>query len=101
MDAEDMLRDLGCRSVIAAATVVQALQFIETIAFDAALVDLNLNGQRSYVVADALAVRAVPFAFATGYGASGLREVDLIRPILMKPYREDELARTMACLLGG
>jgi len=29
---------------------------------------LNLNGVRSYPVADLLAARGVPFAFATSYG---------------------------------
>jgi hypothetical protein len=35
--------------------------------FDAAMLDVNLNGNKSYPVADALAARGVPFVFSTGY----------------------------------
>nr|WMC98649.1 hypothetical protein RAR13_08140 [Aminobacter aminovorans] len=63
---EDMLADLGCVSVIAAATVEQALALITAHDFDAAMVDMNLNGDNTYVVADALAARGVPFVFSTG-----------------------------------
>lgn len=34
---------------------------------DAAVLDLNLRGERAFPVADALAARGVPFLFATGY----------------------------------
>ena len=35
-------------------------------AIDAAVLDINLNGQKNYPVADALAARRVPFVFSTG-----------------------------------
>ena len=35
-----------------------------------AVLDINLNGQMVFPVADALAVRQVPFVFATGYDQS-------------------------------
>lgn len=35
-----------------------------------AVLDINLNGQLVFPVADALAVRQVPFVFATGYDQS-------------------------------
>jgi CheY-like chemotaxis protein len=44
MMIEDMLADLGCESVIAAATVKKALDPIDARVFDAALLDMNLNG---------------------------------------------------------
>jgi CheY-like chemotaxis protein len=72
MDMQDTLADLGCEAVFAAATNDQAIALIEAHHFDAALLDLNLNGVRSYPVADALAALGVPFAFATGYGGHGL-----------------------------
>src|SRR4029078_2691283 len=64
---EDMLADLGCAVIGPAARVKQALAMIDAEAVDAALLDVNLNGQKSYPVADALAARGVPFIFATGY----------------------------------
>lgn len=100
MHTEDMLEDLGCTAVVSAATVADGLACLDTGTFDAALIDLNLNGDRSYAVADLLADRGVPFAFATGYGAHGLREQDGARPVLVKPYPVHELVRTMIALLA-
>src|ERR1700731_3991555 len=45
---EDMLSDLGCESVTTAATVDQALALMDGRVFDVAMLDVNLNGQKSY-----------------------------------------------------
>ena len=52
---EDMLADLGCESVIAAASINRALASIDAQLFDLAMLDMNLNGDNTYSVADALA----------------------------------------------
>lgn len=100
MDAEEMLTDLGCTCVFSASTIRRALALIEVEHFDAVLLDLNLGGDRSFAVADALAARQVPFVFATGYGAQGLRDQDIDRPVLMKPYSSGRLAAAMEDLLA-
>jgi DNA-binding response OmpR family regulator len=58
---EDMLTNLGCTVVGPAARIDQALALIDAEGFDAAVLDLNLNGTKSYPVADALAAHGVPF----------------------------------------
>ena len=58
MIIEDMLADLGCESVTTAATVDQALALIDAQVFDAAMLDLNSNGNKCHPVADALAARS-------------------------------------------
>ena len=52
----------------------EALSYVERHAgeLDGAILDVNLHGEASYAVADALLARGVPFAFATGYGADAL-----------------------------
>jgi hypothetical protein len=40
---------------------------IDAEAIDVTVLDVNLNGQMSYPIADALAARGVPFVFSTGY----------------------------------
>jgi CheY-like chemotaxis protein len=57
---EDMLAELGCMSVVAAATVNQAIALIEAQSFDVAMLDMNLNGNDSYEVAEALAQGRLP-----------------------------------------
>ena len=99
METEDILADLGCDSVVSAATNEQALACIQTQQFDAALLDLNLQGVRSYPVADLLAQRGIPFAFATGYGGEGLRAGDRSRPLVVKPFGVEQLSAVLEVLL--
>lgn len=96
---EDMLADLGCEFVTAAATINQALALIDTQVFDVAMLDMNLNGNQTYSVADALAVRGVPFVFSTGYSGHDIRDGYRDRPVLKKPFRDDELGDVLARLL--
>jgi PAS domain S-box-containing protein len=96
---EDMLTDLGCEAVAAAATVDQALALIDAQGFDAAMLDVNLNGRKSYPVADVLTRRGVPFAFATGYGDHGRDGHYSDRPVLRKPFRQSELGEMFTGLL--
>lgn len=86
MAIEDMLADLGCTSIAAAATIEQALSLIEAESFDLATVDVNLDGQRSDLVAKALSDHGVPFAFSSGYGKTGVADDYRDRPMLNKPY---------------
>lgn len=70
---EDMLADLGYEPIGPAARVDQALAMIKEEAIDAAVLDVNLNGQASYAAADALTLRGVPFVFSTGYEKARLQ----------------------------
>jgi CheY-like chemotaxis protein len=96
---EDMLADLGCEVVGPASSVNQALAMIDAEAIDAAVLDVNLNGQMSYPIADALAARGVPFVLSTGYDKDTLRDDYRTFPVLQKPIRRSELSETLAKLL--
>jgi CheY-like chemotaxis protein len=98
---EDMLADLGCESVTAAATVNQALALIDAQVFDAALLDINLNGNESYSVANALAAHGVPFAFSTGYTGGDIGDRYRDRPVLKKPWRNEDLVKIVNRLLAA
>ena len=96
---EDMLSQLGCEVVGPAARVNQALAMIEAEAVDAAVLDINLNGEKSYPVADALAARGVPFVFSTGYNKNSLPNDYLSFPILQKPFEGSKLRDALTKLL--
>lgn len=96
---EDMLAELGCTAVGPAARVDEALEMIDTAAIDLAIVDVNLNGQRSFPVVDVLAERGVPFAFSTGYRPDSLPVRYRGFPVLRKPFARSKLAETLATLL--
>jgi CheY-like chemotaxis protein len=75
-------------------------ELIEHAGFDVAILDVNLNGQETYPIADALIARAIPFVFATGYSTSGLRREYRSIPLLQKPFQRNELERALASALS-
>jgi CheY-like chemotaxis protein len=87
---KDFLADLGA-STTTAATVKQALALIDAQVFDAALLDVNLKGDKSYPVAEALVARGIPFIFSTGYGDEDLTDAYRDRPLLQKPLRRQAI----------
>ena len=97
---EEMLKNLGCVIVGPVARVAQALTMVETAeTIDMAVLDLNLNGQNSYVVADALVARRIPFVFGTGYNKDSLQEAYRNFPIMQKPYGEAQLTEALLKLM--
>ena len=68
--------------------------------FNAAILDVNLDGQEIYPVADILAQRGLPFVFVTGYGERSLPEPYRGRPALQKPFQAEQLkTRTRRALV--
>jgi DNA-binding response OmpR family regulator len=59
--------------------------------FDVAVLDVNLNGERIYPLADELLERKIPFVLLTGYGAADLPERFRRLPRLPKPYEMSNL----------
>ncbi len=92
---EDMLADLGCTVVGPASRIEEAFDLARSSEIDCAVLDVNLGGQPIFPLADVLREKGAPFAFATGYGDAGLRDVDKGTPVLQKPFRESDLARVL------
>ena len=98
---EDMLEEFGCTLVGPATTVPRALDLIAKENVEIAVLDLNLDGQDTYAIADALRQKNVPFIFATGYGSTGLRQEYGNRPVLQKPFQSQALESALAGALTG
>ena len=79
----DVLEDVCANVVGPAGSVAMAARLAARAEIDLALLDLNLRGETVYPVADVLARRGVPFAFASGY-ARPLPEWRHV-PLLAKP----------------
>ena len=100
MMIEDMLADLGCESVTVAATIEQAIALIYAQVFDVAMLDMNLNGNSSHSVAEALVARGVPFAYCTGNQGPGMNHGYQDRPALKKPFKFEQLVEILRPLLA-
>lgn len=70
----ELLEEAGAEIIGPIGWLEEALVLIEDEhrELDAAVLDVNLHGKKSYPIADALAARAVKFIFATGYSADGI-----------------------------
>ncbi len=93
--AEDMLLELGATVIGPASTIAKALDLARTCAIDAAVLDVNMNGERIDPVAELLQTRGVPIVFATGYAASPF-EAAHEALILAKPYSQEQLVQALA-----
>lgn len=99
MNIEYMLGDLGCTAILTAATVTDALEIVAAEHFDFAILDVNLDGEPNYLIADALASREIPFVFSTGYSDNRIAERFNDRPGLKKPYSDKDLISAIARMM--
>jgi DNA-binding response OmpR family regulator len=92
-----VLENEGARIVGPAASVEKALALLGSETPDAAILDVNLNGETTLAVADALRVRGVPFIVVTGYGEDDLQS-DVLRDAqrLEKPVQAKILLQALA-----
>jgi CheY-like chemotaxis protein len=92
--AADMLTELGATVIGPANTIAKALDLAKTCVIDAAVLDVNMNGDRIDPVAELLRAGRVPMVFATGYGACPFESAHEV-PILDKPYTQEQLATAL------
>lgn len=93
---EDFLDDLGYAPPAVASNVAQALRLLDARDIDFAILDINLGGEQSFPIADALDARGIPYIFMTGYGAAGVPEHLRDHYILQKPYGAEALKKALA-----
>lgn len=96
----DMLSDRGVCVVGPAGTLASALALADSEAIDVALLDVNLHGERSLPVAQALRRRGIPFVLATGYIASECDDY-AASLILQKPYLPAQLMSALGSAVSG
>ncbi|MGJ3648717.1 response regulator [Sphingomonas sp. GlSt437] len=95
MMIEDFLVELGHQHVGTADTVAEALAYVGS-GVDAAILDVNLRGgEKSWPIADALSDAGRPFLFASGGDEGVIPERHRGRPILVKPFTMEAIARAL------
>jgi DNA-binding response OmpR family regulator len=99
MMLEEILRGEGCVIIGPIPRLQPALKAAREEPLDAAVLDVNLAGERVGLVADALAARSVPFLFMTGYDRGMLPAEHADRPALAKPFRPAQLIDGVIALL--
>lgn len=98
----DMIAEIGATLAAPFERLAPALDFArdQRAAFDVAIVDMNLAGERAEPLADLLHAAGCPFILSTGYGAA-----DKARwpnaPVLPKPFDIAQLETAIGQAMAG
>jgi CheY-like chemotaxis protein len=95
---DGMLEDLGYTMAAEAGAIDEAMALAKQAEFDAAILDVNLNGQPITPVVEILIERGLPFVFATGYGQRGVPEAYRNNPTLQKPFQAEALEQALKAI---
>jgi CheY-like chemotaxis protein len=96
-EMRDELEGEGAQVVGPANSVREALDLLSPEAApDAAILDVSLQGEMVYPVADALLARGIPFVFVTGYEARVIPLAYTCIPRIDKPVRMQSLLQVLA-----
>jgi len=96
---EESMERLGCDIVGVAACLDDAVIKARSLLLDVAILDVNLDGQLSYPVAEILRSRSIPLIFVTGYEAKSLQGQWQDCFCLQKPLRRRALADALNAAL--
>jgi CheY-like chemotaxis protein len=91
----------GCEVVATAGSVDAALDLIATTDLDGAIVDVKLRGQLTFLVADALAARRIPFVFTTAMNSRECPARFADVPWLEKPFLPGAALRALSGVMAG
>ena len=96
---EDMLHALGHVPLGPVGNMASALEMARTGQMDAAVVDLNVRGTKTFALLKILDDRNVPFLIISGNADRKLPNELLDRPRLQKPFSERQLREKLAEVL--
>jgi len=97
---QDLLKAIGYLPTDPIARLSDAISAATHERFEGAILDMNLNGEIVYPLAELLTEQRVPFLFVTGYAPRSLDPRFNRVPILQKPVVQDELAGALSQVLG-
>jgi CheY-like chemotaxis protein len=98
---EDFLDSLGHEVAGTCDNLDDALARVEKGGFDVAIIDVNLNGQQVWPVADRLAAKGIPYVLATGGHIEPPPSTHAAVPVLSKPYTLDAIEPVLAEACGA
>ena len=100
-EVEQELNEAGFAIVGPVGSVASALAAIEAGQIDAAVLDVRLQSEDSYPVAERLQERDIPFLFITGYASGDIADRYRRHACLQKPFSSRGLLEAVAGMLGG
>jgi two-component sensor histidine kinase/CheY-like chemotaxis protein len=98
---KELLVEIGFAVIGPFANVDDAITALNGNTVDAAVLDINLNGQFVYPVTEVLNARRIPFVFVTGYAPETLDQRFSDVPLLQKPIDRERLRMAIARAITG
>ncbi len=101
MMMEEMIAEVGASLAGSFDRLAPAMAFArdQRAAFDLAILDMNLAGERAEPLADMLQAAGAPFILSTGYGAAANRWPKA--PLLSKPFELTQLQSAIGAALAS
>ena len=96
-DLEQILADAGAETVLVDAAGA-AMEKLASTRFDAVILDIHLQDESTYPVADELRRREIPFVFLSGYLT--IREGYADAPFLDKPFTAETVTNALNGILA-
>ncbi len=101
LDVSETIEQWGGQVAGPVGRLSQAFVLLESNGLDGAVLDVSLDGDTSYPLADALAEKGIPFLFMTGYGSATLPERFAEKPRLTKPFSDLAAERLFQEVFGA
>jgi DNA-binding response OmpR family regulator len=98
---ESILTEVGCSIVGPVPTVNRAMETIERDKIDAAVLDVRVNGDEVYPIADRLRESRIPIMFVSGYSQQDLRAGYRHHAYISKPFDAEELVIVLEKVLAA
>ncbi len=96
---EEMLCAFGYRPLGPIGNMASALEFAESEEMDAAIVDLNIRGTKTFTLLGILDRRNIPFLIISGYADWKMPDEWSGRARLQKPFSEEQLREKLGEIL--
>ena len=101
-ELEDMLAECGCVVEAIATSVAEALADLASApGVDAAILNVDVRGQKVFPVADFLTAHGIPVVFAAERGSPDLSKRYPGNPVLLKPYAAKDLTKALTAIARG
>lgn len=88
---EEMLRGFGHVPLGPIGNMASALEFVQSAGMEAAIVDLNIRGTKTFTLLGILDRRKIPFLIISGYADWKMPDEWSSRARLQKPFSEAQL----------
>ena len=98
-DLAFLLTEAGCKAVVPTTSNAASLSAMVHYIVDAAILDVNVQNEWVFPVANALEAAGIPFLFLTAYSHDSIPAQHRSRPFIQKPHHPEGLLEALVGLI--